>query len=653
MQICTNPTERHRAVNYVELAQLIVFGWFVLLFLVGCESCNRSVPLGRLIEKSGSVERDFEKAEGNWLSAAAGAEFEVNDAVRTLRGGSAQLALDDGSILVMDEETLIRFLERKPGSTVHSIDLKMGAAMVEAPSEPTTIVTAFGRARILAGAKVRLERHDDALQLKVIVGKAELEAEGGAQVVVEAGQSVVARLGSAVIEPTQDETRQGEPQDEATVRSAGGPIVAEVLGGRVLMRGPAEKELSKLAAGSHTLSAGSLVEVGAGSSVSVSLGDAQAQLAAGGTFLVGQDGQLVQATRGSFTLRSTSTLRLAVPGGFIETQGGATQVSSLGAAGTEVRVESGQARLLGKTTESLGTGESGRIQSDGTVSVLGRGLDHSDLDISVGQSLVIHDPSPPTAIGFTFGERCVRGVIRLNSKSKSALPSGDFARGEKRVALLVGAGHVDYSLSCVADDGQVGAVNVRGTVTVLADAGSKPVPLKAPATTVEANGRAYTVLYQNQLPAVTIRWPGAPGDATTFKIKRTTSGQSRTYSSSSASYTFSPGALGEGSHQLFFEGGGRVSRLTTVNILFDNATPAASLQTPAGAGGPPGSELRLVGSALPGWVISVDGKASSPDAEGRFSVTTHMPPAGRPALLYLTHEKRGAHVYLRKAAGAP
>jgi hypothetical protein len=202
-------------------------------------------------------------------------------------------------------------------------------------------------------------------------------------------------------------------------------------------------------------------------------------------------------------------------------------------------------------------------------------------------------------------------------------------------------------------DGVEGTATVTGKITVLADAGTRPVPKTAPSTFVDVNGRNYNVLYQHQLPQVTVRWSGAPDDATTFSVKRSSPGITRSYKSSSPTYTFRSGTLSEGTHQIYFEGGGRVSRRSSITIRFDNATPTASLQTPAHSGVGPGGSLPVVGMALPGWSVTVDGKPVGQDAGGRFSVRATMPQDGRPTAVRLTHPSRGAHVYLRRPAGAP
>src|SRR6188768_1108255 len=411
MLTCNAPIDRskHSLLQVIWIALVICWS---LTTLVGCERCSSSQPLGKLTEKGGQVQRDLAASQGSWTEAEKGAEFEVGDAIRTLVQSSAHVALDDGSVLVVDEKTLIRFLEKPPGSQEQAFDLSMGSALVEADSDGTTIATSFGSARILAGGRVRLERKDNQLVYRVMVGSASLEAEGGTPVTANAGQSIVAHLGSAVLAAVEEEPPVAPLKPaESTAHKLSGDIIARVRGARVRGRAPGQDEFSVWAAGEQTVVPGSLVEVGAGSGVTVSQGTARAELLAGGSYVLGADGQLVRASAGKFYISSETTLRLAVPGGFIETSSGRAEVKSWGAAGTEVLVDSGQARLVGKTTETLAAKERGRIGQDGTVSVEGRGLSASDLDIMVGQSLVIHDPSPPTAVGFKFEGKCPDGTI--------------------------------------------------------------------------------------------------------------------------------------------------------------------------------------------------------------------------------------------------
>jgi hypothetical protein len=165
------------------------------------------------------------------------------------------------------------------------------------------------------------------------------------------------------------------------------------------------------------------------------------------------------------------------------------------------------------------------------------------------------------------------------------------------------------------------------------------------------NGRSYTVLYQNQLPQVALRWSKAPEGAGSYKVHVSGPGGKRTFAAGSPSYTFPSGALGEGTHTVYLEGGGRVSRQTSVTILFDNATPTASLSTPTDLKAAPGGDITLAGTALPGWQVEVDGRAVGQDAGSRFSVKTKVPENGRPVSVRLTHPTRGTHIYLRRGSG--
>jgi hypothetical protein len=201
------------------------------------------------------------------------------------------------------------------------------------------------------------------------------------------------------------------------------------------------------------------------------------------------------------------------------------------------------------------------------------------------------------------------------------------------------------------DAGRVRAAVATGKITVLADAGTRPVPEKAPSTFVDVNGRNYTVLYQNQLPQVTARWSAPAGSGGGYKLYVKSGSRQRTLSTAQSAYTFQSGALSEGTHTLYFEGGGRVSRKSSVTILFDNASPTVALQTPANTGVAPGGSLLLTGAALSGWAVMVDGRAIALDADGRFSVSANMPGDGRPLAVYLSHPTRGAHIYLRRPAG--
>jgi len=627
----------------------IAFGLVLtLVMLAGCERCQGGTPLAKLLEMRGEVTRDHRRTQNDWKPARVGAEFEVGDAVRTGQGAAADLKLDDGSLLRLEAGTLVRFLDRKPGSEEQAVDLLTGVATFEAASEGAVLRTTVGSARLSGGGQLVLRRGEGAVVYKVLVGQAHLESASGA-LDLAAGQEVTVSLGGAQLELDGDTAPAPEPEAPEPPPPTG-PIVAQVRGSSVTLTAPGQTTGKRLAPGSIALESGSMLNLGKGSQVELAQGDQSATLAAEGRYVVGAGGHLVSAERGSYTIRSARPVRIKVPGGVIVTTGGAA-VLRREAAATSVTVESGTAELRGTNRETVVAGETGRLTDSGQASAGGRGLNYADLEITAGQSLVVHDPTPPTAVRFRFGERCPEGVIQLKgAKGKAA--GDEVARGKGSVSLAVGPGQVDYALSCLGDDGQLLPAHASGKVTVLADAGTRSVPQKAPSTFVDVNGRNYTVLYQNQLPQVTVRWSPAPEGVSAFKLHVAGAGRDRTLSTSQGAYTFGSGSLGEGTHTLYFEGAGRVSRKTSVTILFDNATPTVALQTPANTGVGPGGGVHLVGTALPGWGVSVDGRSIALDADGRFSVNANMPGDGRALAVYLTHPTRGSHVYLRRPAGS-
>ena len=165
---------------------------------------------------------------------------------------------------------------------------------------------------------------------------------------------------------------------------------------------------------------------------------------------------------------------------------------------------------------------------------------------------------------------------------------------------------------------------------------------------IEADGRAYTVYYQNQLPEVSVSWPNAP-HADRYQL--TIDGKSS--ATKTPERVFRSGSLYDGLHHVYFTAGERRSRTTAFEIKFDNAAPKASLTSPRVRGFSAGDKVEIAGVALPRWKVSVEGGKIVVDADERFSgvVLTHP---GRPDIaVRLQHPRLGTHYYLRRAATSP
>src|SRR5262245_17400311 len=115
----------------------------------------------------------------------------------------------------------------------------------------------------------------------------------------------------------------------------------------------------------------------------------------------------------------------------------------------------------------------------------------ADLVVRPGESITVHDPRPPTAVGFELADVCP-GPARVRSGKQSVEAVG-------RASLTLTSGRHRYEIRCLERPNVVAA---RGSVAVLADAGTRQLPSFAPQASVLADGRRYTVMYQYRLPEI-------------------------------------------------------------------------------------------------------------------------------------------------------
>lgn len=262
----------------------------------------------------------------------------------------------------------------------------------------------------------------------------------------------------------------------------------------------------------------------------------------------------------------------------------------------------------------------------------GDGIKKYDLVVDAGAAFVVHDPDPPTAIGFRASGVC-KGPARLTS---GALKT----EAEGTLGLPLVKGRHDYQIRCLDAPDKVAA---SGTINILHDNGMRNLPAFTPQASVATDGRKYTVLYQQKLPQVAVTWPSAP-QASGYTL--TVGG--RTINTSSPSYTFRSGALRAGTHQMTFSAATdppRKSRTTTVQVVYDTQAPAARVSDPP-SGFAPGS-VTVAGQALPGWTVSVDGQELPVDGQRRFSSKIS---AGWSLPIAFSHPTHGLHYYLRRSA---
>jgi hypothetical protein len=420
-----------------------------------------------------------------------------------------------------------------------------------------------------------------------------------------------------------------------------------VLGTGVSQKTTSDKEFRKVLPGKAALLAGTTLRIDAKSQVELRHEGASVNLSGMGTYLIRSGAAFVELQSGR--LSATGATRIAVPGGVIETTREASaSLETQGRDHSVVRVARGQATVKSKQGETLiEQGQEAKVKSDGSTRLAGRSLAYADFALDTGDSVTVHDPKPPTAMRFVFGSHCPAGGTLRTSSSKAKA----FASGKGSVSLALIPGSHEYALYCFGEQGADPAPTARGTVIIVQDAGTRPVPSKPPTTSVNIDGLRYTVTYQNQLPNLNVVWPNAPASSSYQLFVQSRSGK-KVFTSSAPSYTFRSGTLQEGIHQLHFEGGGRFSRHTKVEIAFDNASPKVSLEVPVETNVHEGGQLTVVGVAQPGWSVEIGGTRVEQDSRQRFAQKATMPSSERALAVKLTHPVRGTHVYLRRSTRA-
>jgi len=343
-----------------------------------------------------------------------------------------------------------------------------------------------------------------------------------------------------------------------------------------------------------------------------------------------QFGEIIVEANSTVSLRRNGArLTMAVQLGAIEFAHGTQHFS----AGTQVELEVGGLVVESKPIAAGGAPVSPPAASDALPPLpLGDGVARSDLIAAPGTDITIHDPKPPTAVGFAVPKQCQQGVVVKVDRRRT--------QGRTQGNLLVSLGTHRYTLSCVESPE---TALFSGQLSVVKDTGQPPAPTFTPSATINTDGRKYTVLFQRELPKVTVKWPTAPAAS-----RYTLSLGSRRLSSTSPTYSFSSGSLPAGTYQLVFSANttpARQSRPTTLAILLDSAAPKGQLAEPRSGGFSPGEDVKIAGQALPGWKVSLGGEELPLDEQRRFTLTRRLD--GTLPIAF-SHPDRGIHYYLRR-----
>jgi hypothetical protein len=230
--------------------------------------------------------------------------------------------------------------------------------------------------------------------------------------------------------------------------------------------------------------------------------------------------------------------------------------------------------------------------------------------------------------------------VEVSDKARPrALPIPEAA--EQVVAALEAGSH-RIRVRCAG----VPARDVR--LRVQRDSATQELPKSAPEVAVDADGRNYTVHYQNVLPGLTFSWPRAV-QASTYTLVLERGARMQRMRTGQPSLTLKPGDLAEGSYRFWFEGNADArSAASNLQIVFDNTARSAYLSEPRVGAVAMGSSVVVAGAALARSEVSVGEQSFGLDAQGRFRGEVPVLPGQESLAVRVRHPQAGLHYYLRR-----
>ncbi len=642
-----------------------------VLIGAGLAGCKQEPVVATLVDHAGQVRKAAGQDSG-WQPVDGKDEFHCQELLQTGNDGWARVDIHGSGRVRLESGTIIRFA-CTPGKP--TFDLQLGEATISGfDSADSAWTLEIGNARLSPGSELRMRAGDDAMRFEVVVGSAVVErADGGGAESLAPGDILEIELGAAEVRRVDREPAPVEaaaPIDAAASADAGVPdaapveatpeVTVEIDGRGSRVRLPGEQRWTELPPGAHRLPPGAELRLGRRGSVELSGESGQIGFEAPGELVIGQpSGPMARVRSGDGWVRAiTGDVAMEVPGGEVRARagsGGSRASVEIERDRTRVRSLLGAVDLAGKggARGAVTAGERAELTHSGQLRILDQAPARADVVISAGESPMVHDPRPPTAVGIRFGSACEgEGIVEL---SASASFRGELVvskgRGQANVRLDRRPSVNHYRVRCIEQGGLADRATVDGTIRVVRDAATRDLPRAAPTNTVDADGRRYTVLYQNRLPQLTFQWPGT-SDSGPYKLHLAPErGQAQTFDSDKPTYRARADELDEGTYEYYFQGASTRSKTSVLRIEFDNAAPSASLQLPSVSQSWRGSSVSVAGTALPGSEVSVDGTAVPLDRQGRFSTEVKLPVASGSIAVRLAHPRLGLHYYLRRDGG--
>lgn len=281
-------------------------------------------------------------------------------------------------------------------------------------------------------------------------------------------------------------------------------------------------------------------------------------------------------------------------------------------------------------------------QRKGAVAAVATDRAAADVSVTAGERAIMHDSGRRLAVRLRFDDLCpAEGLVEIYQGRHRHLLAGAGA-----VVLRLAGPEVKYQLRC-AGDPESAFARVSGALVLRRDSGNVAISRRAPANTIVADGRHYTVLFQTRLPELTFVWRDVPAATSDLELHLESDKATRTLPGETPQRLAS-GTLSEGTYAWWYTtAAGQRSPRTTVTIRFDNAAPTAQFFRTVSAEDPQ-SSIVVDGVTLPGAKISVRGNSLAVDNHGRFRGAVVPEPGDSAVAVRLEHPRTGVHYYVRR-----
>lgn len=587
-----------------------------VLVVVACSKHDAAV-VAKLQQEDGTVER-MASANAAWRPARVGDGFILGSAVRTGDNSHAQLRVGKNGKLDVKPNAIVTFTHNQQHAR-DDVRVETGTVELEAGDD----LVGLGDAVLDPHGKATVQKGPAGTTIVVTFGRALLEDN-----VIAAGQSITIGPAGALAN-----------RPDAGVAAKIGFSV-EITGKAAKMKTGAGE--SELAVGAHDVDPGTGIITTDGSVAAISGNGARGETAGAAQLSVGEGTSLVKLSAGMLAIEAKDADAIAtVPGGRVTTPKGGAATATVDSTGaTTIDAQRGDTTVeTAKGTEKIAAGESLTITAKGEVERAAPPPKRTVAMMAAGESPTIHDSGAPTPVRVSFAGCTGPGTVEVAKdrafKRVVARSSGDGAAN-----VLVPAGSFSYRVRCPGK-------GATGTIRVVKDSGKTPLPKVAAKTTVEMDGREYSILYQNLLPEVTLSWRTAPKKASYTFVIKPQSGAEKRFDSTTAKVTLQAGDLHEGNYTVWCEpAGGAKSEQGKINIDFDNAAPSASIDDVGDVDG----KLHVKGTVIDGSTVSVGGAAVALDRHRRFE-TDLTPTEGEDGVaVRIANTNAGIHYYVMRTA---